>query len=147
MVVSQFLLSCEGEDGMDGGFDKQIRLDLSGGLGTSSSAGEFIHPGSWLYDFNKNYFVDVDSIVFTSFLKTGDLNVDCLVDLYNITDSTAILSSLISTKGLEQTRVVSENVFKDLPDHSITLAVRIRTAQEGVFVSLSFSELLLYRTE
>jgi hypothetical protein len=146
---------CNGNDG--GGFDKVTVLDFGYASGTSSSDWTIAQYGGGLdlYNFNINNYPGVDSVVFTAFLGTYDVNSKCSVELFNKTDNVPINNSI-----LESNRYVggspadppyemkqTGNIYHDLPKNKeITLTFRIKSETEDVQVLSGFScYLYLYK--
>jgi len=136
-----------GNNGNDGNSDKQIQLLFGGDFGTDLSQW-LISPYSTynLIKFNKQYYVGVDSIVFTCSLKNDDPTNKVYAELFNLTDSLSISNSQIEANKVNYDYIDSKNIYNSLPNKEITLAIRIRTEKNGVWVSTGkTSFLFLYR--
>lgn len=146
-------LSCEGPQGIqgppgeDGDYDKLITLmfPITGGGATVDTAGEILSSGSHILHFNKNNYVNVDSIVFTALIRSYVGGNYCIAELYNVTDSTVIDNSNVTTNSTIDEWIETENIINDLPDHDITLSVRVRTENQGSMVSINRACLYLFR--
>jgi len=159
-VFSLLVISCEGPKGeagptgptgiqgppgMDGNSDKQIRFDLGGAFGTSSTT-PFMFDEVWsLIKFNVYNYTDVDSVVLYGILKSNVANTDCIVDLYNWTDNVVIPGSEIRSSITSEVWVSSSNIFNELPNKEISLALRIRSENEGKSVLIGQALLFLFR--
>jgi hypothetical protein len=111
-------------NGIDGGFDLQVRLFiLSGGVGRSTFGppnlgGEFI-------DFDKRNYIGVDSIIFSPRFSADRANNAVTVELYDVTNNRVINNTALSTNSTEIVRMKSPDIFSDLPEEKIDLAVQI----------------------
>ena len=133
-------------NGVDGGFDEQIRLTIliEGGSGTLSTEGYIIGE---LLKFNKNSWIGVDSIVFVAKLYTSDATHKAYAQLYDLTNETVIPNSEVSTNSEEAVNLFSENIFEALPDGEVNLGMLLRTENNSTFAWRSGSAfLLLYRS-
>lgn len=135
-------------NGTNGGYDKQIVLEIINGGGNTTSTNGFI--GGELIKFNKANFTNVDSIVFVStslYCDDTDVNPGAILELYNITDNLPIANGkLISSKsfanrGFQQTN----NLYNFLPDKEVTLGIRLSSKTQGAFAGVYTSYLVLYR--
>jgi len=138
-------------NGLNGESDIQIRLSLLTILGANTygnggaSSGFFI---GILEKFNKNYWPGVDSIVFVTNLLTANNVSLASADLYNSSDHSVIINSTVSTYNTSSTKLISENIFNDLPDKEIDLTIQLRSENSQYQAMLTGkSYLLLYRTE
>ena len=148
IIVSEF--ACEGSTGPvgpAGDSDKQIRLIFpAGGHGTSSTDWRILPESSHLIKFNKNYYVNVDSIIFICSLgNDGSSDASVFVDLYNVTDSLPIANSLLQNNTNPYAWVESGNLLDELPSKEINLAIRIRNETQGTGGGIASAFLLLYR--
>ncbi|WP_136482150.1 DUF7151 family protein [Cognatitamlana onchidii] len=112
-------------NGIDGGFDEQIRL-----LIISGSGGEFGTNGpptidGELIDFDKRNWIGVDSIVFIPGLHTWTSNNTVFAELYDLTNNRVIDNSKVSTNSTDFIHVKSSNIFSDLPEEKIDLAIQL----------------------
>lgn len=145
-----FLQSCKegpsGPPGTDGSSDKQIRvLFPSASLGSSDTAG-FISPiYTYIVKFNKNYYVDVDSIKFAAFVRSSNSNTTCRLEVFNLTDSNVVSGSLITTNNTSYVLEESQNALSSFPNKEITLALKIRSSTQGTFVECQQAGIYLYR--
>ena len=146
-----FILGCKGDQGptgpvgQSGSFDKQIRLDFGyGGISTSDTAGKFSSGMSNLLKFKKSDYVDVDSIVFVTSVGV-ESPASMVIQLYDLTDSLYIPNAQITTTQPWETVVQTGNIFNDLPDKDIDIAIHIRTTIEGKYVQTGSAVLFLYR--
>jgi hypothetical protein len=133
--------------GQDGSIDYQIRLEFGGDLSNSTTEWRISEYETWyLTKFNKNYYANVDSIIFSCSMNTSNDSTKCIAELYNITDSVSIQNTLLESNVTQYVFVDSENIFDSLPDKEITLAIRIKSEHNGVRVNTGKrSYLFLYR--
>jgi len=117
-------------NGVDGGYDEQIRLIMvmEGGSGTTSTAG--IQLGK-LIDFDKNYWVGVDSIVFVANIYSSNPAYNAYAELYDATNNAVISNSTISTNSTEKVDLFSSNIYEDLPNEKIDLSLQLRTENKS----------------
>jgi hypothetical protein len=156
-VFSLLLISCEGPkgdagptgpsgtQGLPGDSDKQIRFDLGGGFGTSSTTPFMFDEVYSLIKFNVYNYTGVDSVVLYGILQSSNSNTNCIVDLYNWTDDVVIAESEIRSNSTSLVWVSSSNIFNELPNKEISLALRIRSENEGIFVTIDQGLLFLFR--
>jgi len=159
-IFSLFFLSCEGPKGdigptgpggnqgppgLDGNSDKQIRFDMGGGVGTSSSTPGIFPEVYSLIKFNVYNYTDVDSVVLFGILKSSDSNTDCIIDLYNWTDNVVIPGSEIRSNSTTPVWASSSNIFNELPNKEISLALRMRSENQGIHVVIEQALLFLFR--
>ncbi|WP_203256357.1 DUF7151 family protein [Hyunsoonleella ulvae] len=111
-------------NGIDGGFDEQIRLSLLGGDSGRFTDGPPILTPAFI-DFDKRNYVDVDSIVFVPRIKAERSNNAVIAELYDLTNDRVIDNTLISTTSTEIIQIKSSNIFDDLPEEKIDLAVQL----------------------
>lgn len=136
-----------GPGGANGTSDKQIRFQISPalGAGTSDTTGFMIAPNSGIIMFDIDNYVGVDSAVFVSYLQTADPSVDCILELYDATDSTVIRGGTIESHSTQGAWAQSSNVYSSLPHKEITLTAYIKSGKNGVLVNAYPMYLFLYR--
>ena len=135
-------------NGIDGGFDEQIRLTIY-----SRNSGEFGNLGSTtgyivgeLINFDKRNWVGVDSIVFVPKFRTGNATYTAFTDLYDETNDVVINNSTVSTNSTSATHVISTNIFDDLPEQAIDLSIQLRIENSATTNWISgTSYIMLYR--
>jgi len=123
---------------------KQLRIELWGGtsaLGTLSTIGLIAKDDIFYHSFNKNNYLGLKSIIFTAKLMSTQSDNDCILELYNLTDKTAIDSSALASHSAE--RLESGNLIEYFPDYDIGLTIRLRTESSNVFVTFSSAYLYL----
>jgi hypothetical protein len=155
-VICCCLQSCEKEDAQNtttvikdttANQDKQVRLNFPymsvGILGTS---GRILAQEFWLIDFNKSNYANVDSIVFSASLESGDTTANCVAELFDVTDNTSVTNSFIETNKLNAVWVRSKNIFSGLPDKNIDLSIRVSLDKDVQYYGAIYDAvLLLYR--
>ncbi|WP_075603736.1 DUF7151 family protein [Saccharicrinis aurantiacus] len=140
---------CNGNSGSDGNVDRQTRIYFNGSVGTSSTNWEISPHGSFhLYEFNKLNYPDVDSITFVPSLYTSEPNVKCEVRIFNVTDNEEVLGTELESNSTGYDFIESGDIYNLLPDKKVTLAIQIRSAKEGTYVSTgAHSYLFIYRSK
>ncbi|WP_298550275.1 hypothetical protein [uncultured Algibacter sp.] len=139
-------------DGIDGGFDEQIRLYLIKGAGNGVGTRNTPDIGGEIIDFDKRNYIGVDSIIFIPKLRTEIANTAIIAELYDITNNRVINNSRVSSTSTVSTLVESANVYSDLPEEEIDLAIKLtpgdNTLGQNVRTGYAFgtSYLMLYRS-
>ena len=82
-------------------------------------------------------------------LATTNSNTKCFGELYNVTDGTSIansqLESIVTNTEFFNYKF-SKNIYNDLPDHEVTLALRIKSETNGTLVIGGYpSYIYIYR--
>lgn len=139
-------------NGIDGGFDEQVRLSFGESfLFTTGTDWVMSHnQNEHLIKFDKTNYLDADSIVVGMRIATTNASTTCFGELYNITDNVSIAntqlsSTVINTAPFEYT--FSGNIFDDLPDHEISIGMRIRSGTDGTQVIGGFpTYIFIYRS-
>jgi len=99
-----------------------------------------------IYDFNiSNY--QVDSVSFSSYLRTDDANVKCTIELYDLTNKKVITNTTLTTYsttywGLQKTTV---NFLNSFPKTTIDLGIALRSEKAGTIVSYYMPTIKLYK--
>ena len=138
-----------GKDGKDGDYDKQICIPFpfTGSYGTSRSQYTYL-SSSAIIKFNKNNYIGVDSIIFVPHIDAwmGDDNY-CIAEIFNLTDSTEILNSLVKTNSKNRIWVESGNIYDSFPEKEIDICVRFKSLKDGddYRVGINRAWLFLYR--
>ncbi len=144
--VVRFLCNTAG-----GGFQEEIRLRFGENYTVTTGTNWFMRSDQTehLINFNKANYPGADSVVVGMSLATGSFSSRCFGELYNVTDFTSIANSqLESNLSGEASRqyVYSGNIINDLPDHQISLALRIRSEVAGTVASGGFpTYIFIYR--
>ncbi len=149
------LMSCETEKGEDTPVietDKQVRLEIfSMNPGSSSAYSEDIIIGD-LIRFNKNYWSNVDSIIFVANFGVGEYSEEgtsaftATAELYDKTNEQVIEGSSVSTNSTIVSHISSSNVYDNLPDEEITLGIKFSIDNEGEYIGISgTSYLFIYK--
>ena len=135
-------------DGIDGGFDLQIRLIILGyGDSTGASTSSIRQIGK-LIDFDKRNWIGVDSIVFTPSMYSETNNL-AFAELYDLTNDEVIANSTVSTTSTAVTHVKSVNIYDDLPEEEVDLTIQIRAENSDPNTRVDMtgkSYLILYRS-
>lgn len=143
--VDQIQNVCNGSNGVSGGEqDKQIVLHLGGSTSISQTPNLGLDP---IIKFKKSNFEGVDSIVFIAVPYVSDPSFESVVDLYNVTDQTAIAGSEITSNQLLNVNgfLQTGNLYDSIPDKEITLVTRTRSTREGAYAGCYYAYLVLYR--
>ncbi|WP_203256358.1 DUF7151 family protein [Hyunsoonleella ulvae] len=143
ITVTRFICN-----GIDGGFDEQIRLILFSGI-SGLCTSEFSTMGGELIDFDKRNWIGVDSIVFIPKIRSHNTSNTAFADLYDLTNDRVIDNSTVSTTSDTYIHIESPNIFDDLPEEEINLSIQLRTENLipnncNVYLTGS-SYLMLYR--
>ena len=128
-------------NGVDGGYDEQIYILLYSNGNGICYADEF----GILSGFNKGFYNGVDSIVFVSYLKTNSPSTPGFAQLYNLTESTPIANTTLTTSNTEYEVVTSGNIFSDLPETTIDIAIQLNEDGGTDICLTGQSYLILYR--
>ena len=137
-------------NGIDGGFDEQIRLSLLGGDSGRFTDGPPILTPAFI-DFDKRNYIGVDSIVFIPRLKAERSNNAVIAELYDLTNNRVINNSTISTTNETFQHIETPNIYNDLPEEKIDLAVQLSSenfvcefCSTGIVTNPTY--LMLYRS-
>jgi hypothetical protein len=134
-------------NGIDGGFDEQIRLIVLGytpSTGASTSSTRLIGE---LIDFDKRNWIGVDSIVFAPSMYT-ETNTPAFAELYDLTNDEVIANSTVSTTSTSVMHVKSVNIYDDLPEEEVDLTIQIKAENSDPNTRVGVrgkSYLMLYR--
>jgi hypothetical protein len=140
---------CNGDDGYIHS-DNLVRLTIANNGIRTSSTDWYIseYPTYNFPDFNKNDYGNIDSIVFVPSLHSDNSNNKCIVELYNITDGISIENSQIESNSIGWDFYYSENIYNYLPSKTIDIGVRIKSENNGQYVSTGIiSYLYIYRSQ
>lgn len=139
-------------NGIDGGFDEQIRLLMYTSINAIFSTNG--PPKIWreFIDFDKRNYIGVDSIIFIPSLRAAGPDNPVTVKLYDLTNDRVINNSaVVSTNSTQSVSMKSPNIFNDLPEQKINLGIQIsledvncRTCGFGFFSGPTY--LMLYRS-
>ena len=139
-------------NGIDGGFDEQIRLYLIKGNGGGIGTRDTPEIGGEIIDFDKRNYIGVDSIVFIPKLRSQIANTAIIAELYDVTNNRVINNSRVSSTSTVSTLVESANVYSDLPEEEIDLAIKL-TPEDNTLgpnfrtgYAFGTSYLMLYRS-
>lgn len=138
-----------GSPGTSGTSDKQIRFIFNVGEGTSDTTWQMCPPYEYITPFNISNYDSLDSVILGAYMGTANPGAECIADLFDVTDSVEIAESpLVSTVSGSEFGwpwVYSGNLLNSFPGKDITLAVRVRTNQQGDLAQVNGAVLLLYR--
>ncbi|KAB2877436.1 hypothetical protein F9K33_16400 [bacterium] len=146
-ITISLLISCkgpagdDGDPGQDGTVSKQERFVLvNGGLNTTDSViiGDLIK-------FDIRNYTGVDSVIFVAFGLSGNVASSCIIELYNLTDSSTVQNSTLSTTSNSYVLLQSGNLFGHLPEKEITLGIKLKPSIPGQFAGVGKNFLFLYR--
>ena len=136
-------------NGIDGGFDEQIRLIAYAHSGTGSFGNFGTTSGFFIGDiinFNKQNYIGVDSAVFVANIRAGNSTTLGYAELYDETNGQVISNSIVSTTNTNFTTLESGNLFDNLPDGTVNLTIQVRSETSGVTTSINGKNyLFLYR--
>lgn len=141
-------------NGLDGGFDEQIRIPFFEG-NYSVTGNDTLTLGGTLVDFDKSYFPGVDSIVYMVFgIRTsypeGNNKADLTIELYDLTNKKLIPNGKIvsdDTGGDSEVKnfASSGNVINSLPNGSFRLGLRLSVQEPKAVAGFGPTVLVLYR--
>ncbi|MEQ8926941.1 MAG: hypothetical protein RLO81_14065, partial [Fulvivirga sp.] len=136
-------------NGVDGGFDEQIRLTIYESptfsiSTTSSTMGTTLGQG--LIKFDITSWVGVDSVLFMPNFNTSNGSVTAFAELYDGTNDSVIVGTSISTNNTSFMLYESANIYSQLPKEEITLFMQLRIASSSANAQTTGqSYLFLYR--
>lgn len=136
-------------NGVDGGFDEQIRLTIYESptfsiSTTSSTMGTTLGQG--LIKFDITSWVGVDSVIFMPNFNTSNGSVTAFAELYDGTNDSVIVGTSISTNNTSFMLYESANIYSQLPKEEITLFMQLRIASSSANAQTTGqSYLFLYR--
>lgn len=118
----------------------QTRIMFGWGAGTSSDQWTVFDNGNGhsLYKFNIDNYPNVTSVTFGTLLKSTDVETNCVVELYDLTNDVVIANSTIESNSSTGEFKTSANILNDLPSGTVDLTYRLRSSTDGVFVSTGF---------
>ena len=159
LVFSLLILSCEGPagdtgpigpagaQGEDGTNDKQIRIPFPSGVTTYNTTWDTLETAFALFSFNVANYVGVDSVIFSVVTAMNNGQDTCFVQLFNVTDNLPVQSSFMWSNNYNSIRLMSGNIFNELPNKEIDLTILIR-GSIGQYPNIVFASspyLILYR--
>ena len=127
--------------------DKQIRINLDfDGIGTMDTVYSIGDLLTYLNHFNVEFYTGVDSIIFTSILRSTDTNSYIIIELFNLTDNIPIaMSRLSSNKPYPGVLVESPNLYSGFPKKEISIAPRLKCTKQNASTFVANPKLYLYR--
>lgn len=139
-----------GENGTPGDYDKQVRLDIGQAFGINYRPPDTLWHLSdtlshTLFRFNKENYVNADSIIFECEAGSFDDTTMCYVRLYDLTDKVPVYSSEVFVTGSDFKIVSSGNIFSELPGKEITIGIETRTNMSGNSIYSDRFTLYLFR--
>ena len=138
--IQQTEYICNGTDGVDGGYDKQVVLKWDGHPGTSSTNYQLMPSHFYIRNFDIRNYTNVDSVVFTAYLGGSGT-----MQLYDVTNKKVIANSTLSSNSTRLKLYKTVNLINELPQEPIVLAIRLKTSQKGYSFSVLVPKLILYR--
>lgn len=140
MIFSAFLLlsgcGLVESDAVSEAQDKQVRLEFSGDFVTTSDNWQLApYQTYYLLKFSKKNYSNVKSIIFTASLYSSKQGNTCYLELFNVTDSTVVENTLLTSDEKSYVFKETGDIYKNLPDKEINLAIRIRSAAKGTYVA------------
>ena len=121
---------CNGDSGIVE-LDNLIRIPLgSPNFGTCDTTWAMTeHESFQLHDFNKLNYPHVSSILFVPSIYSLEESNTVTLELYNVTDSVPIANTQISSNVVRYIFKYSGNIYNDLPDHAVTLCIRVKNSR------------------
>ena len=155
--ISFLFINCtgpSGQPGIDGlnavnNYDKQVSLPF-GYSDFSSQPGDTIgdlYTDYKIIKFNITNFINIDSVIFYCELKESDTSSLAEVQIFDLTDSTEILNTVLQTNQSNWQSLVTGNILNYLPGKDIDLCLRIRNAKPTIsgISTVRNANLILYR--
>jgi hypothetical protein len=119
----------------NGSFDEQIRLNFglsSSGTIANTNSGNLVGE---IPNFNKNFWVGVDSIVLIAKIGYFNLPTTSFAEVFDKTNNSIIQNSLISSDEIWNHNTAeflySENMFDFIPNEEINLSILLRSETDG----------------
>ncbi|KAA9345761.1 hypothetical protein [Adhaeribacter soli] len=144
--VSVLMSSCKNEEVIPN-LDKEVRLNFPFEYWPSNKTQFELSPKyTHLIKFNKTNYSGLTSIKLYSAMATEVVGDTAELELFNITDNTAVANSLLmaSTPSLSYQLVQSSNIINELPNKEIDLGIRLKS-KKGQFVYARTPVLVLSR--
>jgi hypothetical protein len=148
LLIINLLASCTiyeaGVPGLDGVSDKQIRFPIGTNISSNATTATRAASQYDLIKFDKRNYIQVDSIIFSSRMRSALPTDSCIVELFNVTDNQVVSNSILYSKSETFVWQDSKNIFSSLPNKEVTLSVQVRS-KKGATVEGGQSFLFLYR--
>ena len=135
-------------NGIDGGFDEQIRLTIYNNGANSQCTSTSRFDGD-LIKFDKRNWVGVDSIVFIPHLWSQSSSSNAIAELYDKTNNAVINNSTVSSTNTDpfDGHISSGNIYDDLPQSEIDITIQTRAESSSFQACINQkSYLMLYRS-
>ncbi|GEQ87455.1 hypothetical protein ULMS_29630 [Patiriisocius marinistellae] len=119
---------CNGDGGIIE-LDNLVRLELGSPNVMSCGTNWYISEFDTFHfpDFNKSDYSNVSSILFVPSMISQPGN-NIIIELYNITDNESIINSQLTHNTDEYVFKYSEDIYNNLPNHTITLGIRMKNS-------------------
>jgi hypothetical protein len=99
---------------------------------------------SFIIDFNKNDYSDVDSIKFVLVDFNNKSGKPISVSLYNTTDAKVINNSALTILGLPRGNRISGNIINEFPDKPINIGIQMIMSPKMSNVDFNCTAMYLY---
>ncbi len=145
LLCYQCTINEVGPPGRDGG-DIELRFAFGNPETTTAQQDTIrIDDRYNLIRFDKRNYTLVDSIVFTSRMRSTIDQDTCIVLLRNVTDNTFINTARLQSDTTVFRWVNSNNIFTALPNRAVDLGVVLVSKRTGAIVEGGQAYLFLYR--
>lgn len=135
--------------GSDMNLDKKIIIPFIGKTPVQgSSRSGTVSTQQMIRGFNINDYPEADSIVFGGFQWTLSTGIECIVQLFDLTNNRVIINTQIRRYAISDSakwKSTNINFINNLPNENIDLGVFIKSSQEGERVYLAEPTLIIYR--
>ncbi len=149
LAVFCILESCTinevGPPGQDGVSDQQIRLEFGTELITADTNWVNLPDEFDLIKFDRDNYVELDSIQFVAGLESTFNGDTCFVQLINKTNGNPITDATLMSDTTAFQFLETSDIFDNLPTNETNLGLRIRSSRLGTEVRVNRAFLFLYR--
>lgn len=132
-LIAFSMLACNSDDTANQQLDKLVRIPIGSPDFTVCDSNWLTTPfDTWMiHDFNKKDYSNVSSIQFVPSLFCSNDGDIITAELYNVTDGKSIANSQVTHNTTSYKVEYSANIYNDLPDYPITLAIRLKNSTDG----------------
>jgi hypothetical protein len=145
ILICLLFFGCEKEEPMD----KQVRLDFQFGstvwTTTNGEDGVILPDHISLLRFNMYNYQNVDSAIFAAEINSSQSNNNCIVELYDVTDSTEIQGSQLHSSSTSFKYVFSNDIKDNFPTKEITLGLKLKSQNNGISVEIVRAHIFIYK--
>lgn len=115
---------------------KEYRIEFSmmGGTPSRSSVEGALMDAMTYFDFDINNYRHCTSARLVCYFSSSAEISNAFIEVFNLTDSTVITNSTVSTTSTSEVWVHSDNFIDQIPDGPIDITLRFRNEIEEEFV-------------